>query len=72
MKHFLFRGERLGGHVHVHVFAGTELQARNQARPKLGTLTMDPDDWRAFQALVDEGADQRGGAAAASFEGRSL
>jgi hypothetical protein len=70
MIYFLFRGERLGGHVHVHVWAGTALQRDNQARPKLGTLTMDPDDWRAFQTLVDEGQD-RSGVARAEFEGRT-
>lgn len=50
--HFLFRWERLGGHVHVGVWAGTQLQAENGARPKLGTLTFDEDGWAQFQQLV--------------------
>jgi hypothetical protein len=32
-QHFLFQWQRLGGHIHVDVFAGTELQAANQTRP---------------------------------------
>ena len=50
--HFLFRWERLGGHVHVAVFAGTEHQARNECRPSLGRLVMDDRDWEQFQQLV--------------------
>lgn len=49
---FLFRWKRLGGHVHVSVFAGTKAQANNQARPNLGTLVMDDEDWNQFQQLV--------------------
>lgn len=50
--HFLFRWEQLGGHIHVNVFAGTALQARNECRPNLGRLVMDTEDWRQFQQLV--------------------
>lgn len=68
MTHFLFRGRLLGGHVHVDVWAGSAAQRELQARPRLGTLIMDPDQWRAFQALVDEGEFCR--AAVAEFEQR--
>ena len=57
--HFLFRWRRLGGHVHVDVFAGTQQQADNSARPKLGTLVMDLDDWGQFQQLVGLDLGQR-------------
>jgi hypothetical protein len=50
--HFLFRWQKLGGHFHVGVFAGTQQQANNGARPKLGTLVMDAEDWCQFQQLV--------------------
>lgn len=50
--HFLFRSRHLGAHVHVAVFAGTRIQAANQARPSLGTLVMDAEDWNQFQQLV--------------------
>lgn len=49
---WLFRWEKLGGHIHVDVFAGTELQANNGARPRLGTLVVDEDGWAALQQLV--------------------
>lgn len=45
MTHFLFRGQQRGGHVHVGVWAGTESQANQQARPKLGDLVMDAQQW---------------------------
>ena len=52
MSRFLFRGQLLGGHVHVGVWAGTEQQARQQSRPRLGGLIMDPDDWETLKSLV--------------------
>jgi hypothetical protein len=54
-EQFLFRAQRLGGHVHVHVWAGTPLQADNRARPKLGTLIMDPEQWAALRDLIANG-----------------
>jgi hypothetical protein len=54
-EHFFFRVQRLGGHVHVHVWAGSRLQADNQARPKLGMLIMDPEQWAALRDLIVNG-----------------
>jgi hypothetical protein len=54
-EQFLFRAQRLGGHVHVHVWAGTRLQADNHARPKLGMLIMDPEQWTALRDLIANG-----------------
>lgn len=53
--HFLFRRRRIGEHIHVGVWAGTELQARNKGRPKLGDLVMDPEQWHALSALLEDG-----------------
>lgn len=53
MTHFLLRGRRLGGQVHVGVWAGTELQAMNRARPKLGSLVMDLDQWDDLTNQLD-------------------
>lgn len=52
MTHFLFRAELRGGHVHVGVWGGTEQQAANQARPKLGTLVMDPEQWGELRSQL--------------------
>jgi hypothetical protein len=65
MTYFLFRAEQRGGHVHVQVWAGTELQRDNRARPQVGTLILDPAEWRALRSLLDEG--ERSRAAYADF-----
>ena len=55
MIHFLFRHVQLGGHVHVHIWAGTPQEAENRARGKLGHLIMDPHDWAALRTLLETG-----------------
>lgn len=49
------QAEHLGGHVHVRIWAGTPAQAEQGARPKLGTLTMDPDQWAEFRGVMLSG-----------------
>lgn len=54
-RYFLVRPERMGGHIHVHVWGGTLAQQRNASRPKLGTLIMSPEDWEALATGLDDG-----------------
>lgn len=65
MTHFLLYGRQIGGHVHVDVWAGTGLQAENHARPQVGRLVMDPDQWESLKTLLETGM---AGVAEASVE----
>jgi hypothetical protein len=52
---WLIKGEQMGGHVHVGIWAGTQAQADAKARPKLGFLIMDDHEWRELVELVEVG-----------------
>ena len=52
MTYFRFRWQLLGGHVHVRVFSGKNL---NGALGKNGDLVFTEDEWPAFRAFLERG-----------------